>query len=369
MSLSQLHSLPLEEQEAILEGPALKPPPGVVVNLENPPNGNTLAITVTTVLLALASIFSLVRVYSRVYCVKHFHFVDYIAFAGFSMYVAYGYILYRLTGVGHFVHQYDIRVKNLAEFLYSIHLGSVFYAVALGTLKPAILIEWERIFSPHRTHPKFYWTCRIMTVVTIVYYISALIAGNLSCFPFEYIWNKTIPGKCFHRKALDVSTAALNFLSHILILLLPQTIIWRLQMTLLRKIGVAIVFAVGLIAVISAGFRLAVTITYLDVADSTYSVSPVALWAFAEMTAIILVFTVPSVPKTFDACRRKLSPMFSSISWTRLSSTKHRQSKWPGSGTGGSDPPTAQGYSTGNESGVALQPLSKAISNHSHQTV
>lgn len=83
-------------------------------------------------------------------------------------------------------------------------------------------------------------------VVNMVYYTTALIAGNLSCFPFQYIWDKTIPGRCVNRKALDVSTAALNLLSHLLILLLPHTIIWKLQMTLSRKIGVGIVFSVGL---------------------------------------------------------------------------------------------------------------------------
>lgn len=88
-------------------------------------------------------------------------------------------------------------------------------------------------------------------VVNMVYYATALIAANFSCSPFRYIWDKTIPGRCVNRKALSVSNlsvsnAALNLLSHLLILLLPHTIIWKLQMTLSRKIGVGIVFSVGL---------------------------------------------------------------------------------------------------------------------------
>lgn len=76
MSLDQLHTLPIAEQEAILDGPALRPPPGVVSHLDDPPNNNGLAIGVTTACLALGTCFALVRAYSRLFCVKRLFVED-----------------------------------------------------------------------------------------------------------------------------------------------------------------------------------------------------------------------------------------------------------------------------------------------------
>lgn len=86
--------------------------------------------------------------------------------------------------------------------------------------------------------------------INMVYCASALIAGNIiSCSASEYTRSETTPSRCVNGKALDVATAALNLLSHVLIFVLPQTMIWKLQMTRSRKIGVAIVLSAGLMYV------------------------------------------------------------------------------------------------------------------------
>ncbi|RYC57669.1 hypothetical protein CHU98_g8547 [Xylaria longipes] len=81
----QLHSLPPAQQQAILNGPALAPPAGVVPNLGNPPNGNVLCLIITTFLLLVAtSAFTLagyVKLFydKRIYLENFFAFVLFIA--------------------------------------------------------------------------------------------------------------------------------------------------------------------------------------------------------------------------------------------------------------------------------------------------
>ncbi|RYC60267.1 hypothetical protein CHU98_g5943 [Xylaria longipes] len=272
MSLDQLHSLPPEEQMVILNGPALGPPPGVMSSLDHPPNDNT-AFTVT--------------------------------------YIGFAYRLYR--GVGFFVHQWDVRVKDLSEILHVIHLASNLYAAAIMALKIAILLEWARTFSPPGTNRTFHNLCHILIWTTALFYSTYFIAENLSCTPHDAIWDKTIPAKCFDHKALDVASAVINIVSHLFIFALPQLVIWRLNMRKETKVGISLMFAVGILTVVAGGFRLGTTVQYFLSPDTTYRISAVALWATAELTLVTLVFCLPAFPSVFrDSKLTSKLPIFHS---------------------------------------------------------
>lgn len=91
------------------------------------------------------------------------------------------------------------------------------------------------------------WSCWILIGVNVAFYTAAIIGGNLSCIPHQKIWDMALPGHCINRRALDTATAAINLLSTLFILILPQKIIWSLKLSSNKKIGVASVFTVGLL--------------------------------------------------------------------------------------------------------------------------
>lgn len=115
----------------------------------------------------------------------------------------------------------------------------------MGTLKTAILREWIRLFVPRGTKTRFYWACVIFICLNILYYTASILASALSCSPHEKIWNKSLPGKCVDNKVIFVSSAAINVVSDLAILILPQKIIWSLHTTKRKKIAVSSVFAIG----------------------------------------------------------------------------------------------------------------------------
>lgn len=119
----------------------------------------------------------------------------------------------------------------------------------MGCLKVAILLEWIRIFSPRNSRGWFWYASWALLIVNGLLYTSALIAGNVSCIPHRKIWDRTVPGKCFSRTALDTAMASINVVSSVFILILPQKVIWSLQMNTAKKIGVSSVFAIGLLYV------------------------------------------------------------------------------------------------------------------------
>lgn len=59
-----------------LSGPALAPPPGLTSQFVNPPNDNSLGLGAFLLMLVVASIFFVVRVYGKIYIIKKIEVED-----------------------------------------------------------------------------------------------------------------------------------------------------------------------------------------------------------------------------------------------------------------------------------------------------
>ncbi|KAI0517801.1 hypothetical protein F5B22DRAFT_645504 [Xylaria bambusicola] len=296
--LSELTPL---EQEWTLNSPALPPPPGVVPNFLRPPNKNHVAIIVNVVCLVVTVLVICLRAYARICCIKKLHFEDYLIPAALATFVSSVLCqIWMIDERGAFIHEWDVRVRDLAKIYYIYHVGANLIAVTLMVLKGAILLEWMRIFVPPGTRNYFFWISTILLGVQTAFYVAWIIAENLSCIPHRRIWDITIcESKCVDIKLLFIPVAGLNLVADIIILFLPQKAIWALQMSLSKKIGVALVFAIGLFACLSAAARLHVTIVFYQSEDVLYTEGAMYLFCLAEMTCLFLVFCVPSIPRVF----------------------------------------------------------------------
>ncbi|KAI1394175.1 uncharacterized protein F4822DRAFT_39584 [Hypoxylon trugodes] len=325
MSLDNLYSLPAAEQQIILNGPALQPPDGVLPNFDNPPNRNALGIGITTLCLSIWTIAFLLRAYAKIFCMRKVEIEDYIAFAGFGLSIGFAYCAYSVAKIGYFVHQWNVRVKDLTIIFYPVHVGSELYCVILMLYKAAILLEWIRIFVPRPSRTYFYWAAYTLLWVNILFYASVIIAGNVSCTPFAKQWDKTLPGTCRGRESVDVSTASFNLASDLLIMGLAQSVIWRLKIPTKKKLGVAFVFAVGIAACIAAGFRLDASVKFVHLADATYGVCNVAVWASVEIMCATLIFCIPAMPKIFrDSPATKIATKLKT--WSHYDSSRTKNS-------------------------------------------
>ncbi|KAI0014735.1 hypothetical protein F4780DRAFT_788472 [Xylariomycetidae sp. FL0641] len=337
MSLDQLHLLPPSAQQAILDGLALAPPAGITPELVNPPNRNGLGLAVTTVCLVVATIALLLAAYAKLRCVKKAHVEDFFVFSGYGLTIGVCYCLYAIsTGVGFYVHQWNVRVRDLAHMFYLVHVGSILYSVAIMIFKIAILLQWARLFVPRGHKGSFYWTCRTLILLNILLYVIIVVTICASCKPFRRLWDKTVPGTCaVSREAIDVATAVGNLISDLVILVLPQRVIWKLQLKMEKKIGIAFIFVAGVFALLSAGFRVDASSRFLRTEDKTYDITEVAFWALAELTCAILIFCVPSIPKIFKDSKLSTKLPQALVSWFSLSggrsATRSPTPKWPGS--------------------------------------
>ncbi|KAJ8129492.1 hypothetical protein O1611_g4138 [Lasiodiplodia mahajangana] len=316
-SLDFLYLLPPDAQNDVLNGPALAPPTAdIVPNFEHPPNINPFARVITAIALVLVTIAVGLRAYAKVFIVKKVRLQDSsldFALLAYLCFIGCCYSVYRIAaGVGFLVHQWNVTVRDLNGLIFSFQIAINFYVPAILFLKTSILLDWLQIFVPRRTRGPLFWTLHIIIWLNALFYASVSVAGNLSCIPFNRIWDKRIPGTCFDRTPLDLTSAGVNVVCDIVILLAPQSVIWRLQLTTARKIGVSVIFATGLLAISSAFGRLVATKEYSTSPDFTYEISKAGLWSLGELSFAFFVLCIPSLPVIFKESNG-LSRMASSI--------------------------------------------------------
>lgn len=201
-------------------------------------------------------------------------------------------------------------------------------------IKAAILAEWVRVFLPNGSTQRsvFFWTCHVMIWANIVYCSVTIVLVNVACVPHSYLWDRTIPGGyCRINTAYtSLSAACFAFATDVIILFIPQRVIWKLNMSRSRKVGISVVFAFGAAACATSLVRLYNTVVRAQSGDLTYELSTVQLTAVGESVCVILVMCAPTVPRAVKELGQ--SPIVSSIpSWTThlLATTRFRRPSRP----------------------------------------
>ncbi|KAI1653020.1 hypothetical protein F4813DRAFT_376315 [Daldinia decipiens] len=296
--MADISSLPPDQQQVALNSPALAAPEGVTPNFDNPSNNNNLAYGVIAACVAVSSLCMIIRFYARIFLFKKLKPEDYMILLAFVFFVLWTVFGLRLTEhPGYFVHQYEIRVKDTIDYSFDVHYAAIAYAITIPFVKIAILIEWTRVLVPVGTRNAFMWSCYALIGLNVMLLIAIPIALSLICFPYEKIWDLTLPGTCSNQFLIGLASASINLFIDVIMLILPQRVIWTLQLSLKKKLGVSFFFSLGILACISAIFRVSTQVAIVSEADAIFQFAPVMFWAFAELTCGFIIACMPSTPK------------------------------------------------------------------------
>ncbi|RYP20875.1 hypothetical protein DL767_009381 [Monosporascus sp. MG133] len=287
--------------DQLLEMPAMAAPDGITPNFDNPPNQNGLAVAVLTLCLVVSTICVCLRVYARIYLLRKFQVEEVLTLSAYCLFIAQMYTGYALIEEpGYFVHQYNLKMKNLISTSYNILLMGCFYQTVLPLLKTAILVEWCRILKPpgNRLKSPFWLGCAFIIFVQISFGIACLILLNMQCTPHRSIWEFWLPDrKCFDLISLQLASGSIQLFSDVAMFLLPQKTIWELKMSWQKKLGVSVVFGLGVLACVSAAVRLSVTVTFGYDPDQMFALGPLVFWVDAESTCAFFIMCMPCLPK------------------------------------------------------------------------
>lgn len=121
----------------------------------------------------------------------------------------------------------------------------VTYTLVIILTKASILLLYLRVFAPART-------LRIIIHfnlwANVVFYIIGFFVTLLICLPREALWNPYIRNiKCLNAVAAELASAVFNVVSDFAILILPISMVWKLQMQRKKKLAVSAVFATGVL--------------------------------------------------------------------------------------------------------------------------
>ncbi|KAI1342769.1 hypothetical protein F5Y15DRAFT_412451 [Xylariaceae sp. FL0016] len=285
------------EEQACMHLPALAPPSNTVPNYVDPPHNNKLVLGVIGACVGLATIFCGIRAYSKIFCIRRLILEDYLALIGYGFIVAASIQLALMTqGFGLFVHQWNIFLFEIEGFIHKYSLVTIFFCLALMFFKTAILLEWTRFFVPMAVRNTFFWMCHIFIWVNITLYIAIIVAICYTCNPPEKRTRPWRPGTCINVDALNLVASGFNLLLNIIILVLPQQVIWKLKLSSQQRVGVSFIFSIGIITVVCASGRIQSAAYLSTTGDLTYAYSRHLVWGLAEISAAALVFCVPAVP-------------------------------------------------------------------------
>ncbi|KAK1783185.1 hypothetical protein QBC45DRAFT_447946 [Copromyces sp. CBS 386.78] len=326
MSLSQ------DQIDALLSLPALEPPPGISPNFDDPPNRNGLAYFVTTFCLVVSTLCVFIRLYARVWIEKRARIEEVLMICAYGSYwgtVWAGYEMIKTPG--YYVHTWNLHNGDLVRPLWLILVYGCAYSFVLPFIKTAILLDWCRLFVPaDNRRSLFWWACMALGGFQCLWGLLCTILLNVQCVPHRAIWEFWVPAKCFNLPKVMLASASCQVATDFIMMLLPQGIIWTLQLNWQKRLGVSIIFGVGVLACVAACFRLDQTITFAKETDLMYFIGPLLFWADAEMTCGFFIFCIPCLPKLI-----KESSLSATVkSMLGLSSNKSRSYATGGGHTG-----------------------------------
>lgn len=132
--------------------------------------------------------------------------------------------------------------ENVLQY---VRIVNIVYPIEIFLVKVAILLQYLRVFVPHKTRNLMFWACHAFIWVNFIFFFVATFLMIFTCRPAKKFWNPWIEGSCIDGVKTYAFASAFNATFDLLILILPQPIIWSLQMTLKKKIALSAVFLVG----------------------------------------------------------------------------------------------------------------------------
>ncbi|KAL7773651.1 hypothetical protein CFE70_003617 [Pyrenophora teres f. teres 0-1] len=237
----------------------IPPPPGYVVNFEHP--ARRLA-TETYILFivenALALVFLMQRLYTKIRLMKQFQIDDGMIILGWMASVASQALLvagFAAKAIG--VHAWEMPIERYG-----------FYS--------RLILAAPLVYAPCCALTKLWTTGLICAGAYAAIFFSIIFA----CNPIAASWNPMLlaTAKCSNRGAIYISTAVIGIATDIMLILIPVPTIWGLQMPTKQKIGLTLIFGVGSITMVTSIIRLVVLLPALTDMDQTWIIAVGSLW-------------------------------------------------------------------------------------------
>ncbi|KAK2596435.1 hypothetical protein N8I77_013325 [Diaporthe amygdali] len=195
---------------------------------------------------------------SRLFCAEHNHW-EFRVLYPFSYLLCLGLcingiLFVKVAGAGRHLAYWLIHDPSvIVPFLKIQTAGEFIYMAGVTFPKVAILILYLRVFVERKVR---IITWIVIGVVLANWVAVGIIAALVTCQPFAFKWDKTIPGgHCANLMAAYKYVSIPNILTDLAVAILPLSTLYHLQMSRTRKIGICLTFMAGSLGIITSVIR------------------------------------------------------------------------------------------------------------------
>ncbi|KAH7128055.1 hypothetical protein B0J13DRAFT_453815 [Dactylonectria estremocensis] len=308
---------------------AIAPPEGYVVDFDNPQR-NSVAATyaVSSIGIIAAFLFLLQRLYVKAFIRNKLGIDDALLVVAWLGSIAIQVLTLRSFIEGWMgVHAWEIPFdKFQTAIFWATYINSIVYTVPTCLSKIVILLFLLELSGSQNWYR---WTVFASMGIVAGTGIGIFFASVFPCTPFRKSWDLAIPadeGSCIDRPAMFQATAGLGVATDIIMIAIPIPMVVALQLSAKKKAALLCLFSIGSATVITSMVRLALLVTQLEEADTTWGGGPIHTWICIEANLLIMC-----------ACLSTLRHFIKTVAPRLLSSSK-------GTGTGKSKTGLSSGH-------------------------
>ena len=214
----------------------------VDVNPKDVPSMAPQIIAIAIVSCSLATIFVVLRFYTRLRITRSIGWDDYATLATLPFCILDCVFISMSTRYGAGLRTWDLPTDLEGKIQMWTFVASFFYLPSLLGYKMSILFLYLRIFKIEKVFRYCTW---LVMFITFGYIFSNAWTQLFNCPPIIKYWRPDIPGHCDSSTKPPLIYGSLNIITDLLIFVLPLPMVWRMQLTLKEAIEVSVIFILG----------------------------------------------------------------------------------------------------------------------------
>ena len=209
----------------------------------DPPESRAHLIVVVSIIApCITTVFIAARIWTRAFILRSLGWDDCISLLTLAFAIAYSVVLVHATQYGMGNHIWDLDDMLAASYYKWVAIQSTLYVFCLLGYKLVVLFLYLRLFNidgrlRYATYAVMFWV--------VGYLLCNFITQVAGCNPISKFWSPSTPGHCYNFIMADLIFGSMNWITDLVIFVLPWPIVWKLQLTRKEKIGVSLVFMSG----------------------------------------------------------------------------------------------------------------------------
>ncbi|KIW24330.1 hypothetical protein, variant 3 [Cladophialophora immunda] len=258
-----------------------------------PKNTSHTYIIVTSIFMALAVVFYLIRLSVRPPLTPGFRVDDGIMMVATLGVVVFTSINFQAAHLGLGQDLWNVPPDNIDIVLKNFFIGEFLYIFISVLTKLAVLSFYLAVFP----QPHFRKGAYVVIGLCIGYFVSYMFVLGFECTPVAFFWEQwrdPTAGTCININAGGWAAAGINIGLDLAILALPVPVILQLEISRQQKLQILSMFGVGSFVTVVSCIRLQSLINFAKNSNLTFYLQPISIWSSIELDISIVCACMPA---------------------------------------------------------------------------